>query len=55
MCEIREDVLVNAVREEEKVLVGGFEGMAAVEVVTRAYDHSAALDASPAELAWGNG
>ncbi len=47
--------LVNAVRGEEKVLVDGFEGMAAVEVVTRAYDHSAALDASPAELAWGNG
>jgi hypothetical protein len=37
------------------VLVDEFEGMAAVEVVTRAYDHSAALDASPAELAWSNG
>jgi len=47
--------LVNAVRGEGKVLVDGFEGMAAVEVVTRAYDHSAALDGSPAELAWGKG
>ena len=32
--------LVNAIRGEEKVLVDGAEGMAAVEVVTRAYGHS---------------
>jgi UDP-N-acetylglucosamine 3-dehydrogenase len=46
---------VNAIRGKEKVLVDGFEGMAAVEVVTRAYDHSAPLDALPAELAGGAG
>jgi UDP-N-acetylglucosamine 3-dehydrogenase len=33
--------LVNAIRGEEKVLVDGFEGMASVEVVTRAYGQSA--------------
>ena len=38
--------LVNAIRGEEKVLVDGVEGMAAVEVVTRAYGRSAPLDAS---------
>jgi hypothetical protein len=45
--------LVNAIRGEEKVLVDGFEGMAAVEVVTRAYSHSAPLHTSPAELSGG--
>jgi predicted dehydrogenase len=42
--------LVNALRGEEKVLVDGIEGMAAVEVVTRAYGHSAPFDASLAEI-----
>ena len=46
--------LVNAIRGEEKVLVDGAEGMAAVEVVTRAYGHPAPLDASTAEVAGGN-
>ena len=45
--------LVNAIRGEEKVLVDGAEGMAAVEVVTRAYDHSVRIAASPAEVARG--
>ena len=44
---------VNAIRGEEKVLVDGAEGMAAVEVVTRAYDHSVRIAASPAEVARG--
>jgi len=41
--------LVNAIRGEEKVLVDGAEGMAAVEVVTQAYGNSAPLCTSPAE------
>ena len=45
--------LVNAIRGEEKVLVDGVEGMAAVEVVTRAYGHSPPVDASAAEVARG--
>ena len=45
--------LVNAIRGEEKVLVDGVEGMAAVEVVTRAYGRSAPLHASPAEVSGG--
>jgi predicted dehydrogenase len=45
--------LVNAIRGEEKVLVDGVEGMAAVEVVTRAYGQSAPLHASPAEVSGG--
>jgi predicted dehydrogenase len=45
--------LVNAIRGEEKVLVDGVEGMAAVEVVTRAYGHSVPVAASPAEVARG--
>jgi predicted dehydrogenase len=45
--------LVNAIRGEEKLLVDGFEGMAAVEVVTRAYGHSGLLAAFPAEVAGG--
>jgi len=40
--------LVNAIRMEEKVLVDGFEGMAAVEVVTRAYGQSVPTVALPA-------
>jgi UDP-N-acetylglucosamine 3-dehydrogenase len=39
---------VNAIRGEEKVLVDGFEGMAAVEVVTQAYGQSAPIMVSPA-------
>lgn len=46
--------VVNAIRGEEKVLVDGFEGMAAVEVVTRAYGYSGLLADSPTELAGGN-
>jgi predicted dehydrogenase len=46
--------LVNAIRGEEKVLVDGAEGMAAVEVVTRAYGHPVPLDASTAEVAGGD-
>lgn len=42
--------LVNAIRGEEKVLVNAVEGMAAVEVVTRAYSHSAPRDASFASV-----
>jgi hypothetical protein len=42
--------LVNAIRGEEKVLVDGLEGMAAVEVVTRAYSHSTPFDTSLAEV-----
>jgi UDP-N-acetylglucosamine 3-dehydrogenase len=42
--------LVNAIRGEEKVLVDGIEGMAAVEVVTRAYSYSAPFDPSLAEV-----
>jgi predicted dehydrogenase len=42
--------LVNAIRGEEKVLVDGIEGMAAVEVVTRAYSYSAPFDLSLAEV-----
>ena len=42
--------LVNAIRGEERVLVDGIEGMAAVEVVTRAYSHSPPFDASLAEV-----
>jgi predicted dehydrogenase len=45
--------LVNAIRGEEKVLVDGVEGMAAVEMVTRAYGHSVPVDASPPEVARG--
>lgn len=45
--------LVNAIRGEEKVLVDGAEGMAAVEVVARAYGCSAPLQASPAEVSGG--
>lgn len=45
--------LVNAIRGEEKVLVDGIEGMAAVEVVTRAYGKSAPLDASSAVVSGG--
>jgi predicted dehydrogenase len=40
--------LVNAIRGEDKVLVDGFEGMAAVEVVTRSYGQSAPNIALPA-------
>ena len=39
--------LVNAIRGEEKVLVDGVEGMAAVEVVTRADGHSRPVAALP--------
>jgi predicted dehydrogenase len=45
--------LVNAIRGIEKILVDGHEGMAAVEVVTRAYGHGVALAASPATLSGG--
>jgi predicted dehydrogenase len=45
--------LVKAIRGEEKVLVDGVEGMAAVEVVTRAYGYCQSVDASPAEVAKG--
>jgi predicted dehydrogenase len=45
--------LVSAIRGEERVLVDGTEGMAAVEVVTRAYGHSVGIAASPAEVAGG--
>ncbi len=45
--------LVSAIRGEEKVLVDGAEGMAAVEVVTRAYSHPVLLANSPAEVAAG--
>ena len=43
--------LVNAIREEENVLVDGVQGMAAVEVVTRAYGHSTSIDKSPSGVA----
>lgn len=45
--------LVNAIRGMEKVLVDGHEGMAAVEVVTRAYGHATPLDASTAAVSGG--
>lgn len=45
--------LVNAIRGEEKLLVDGFEGMAAVEVVTRAYGHSVPPATLPTEVAGG--
>lgn len=45
--------LVNAIRGEEKVLVDGVEGMAAVQVVSRAYGHSALFTGAPAEVAGG--
>jgi predicted dehydrogenase len=45
--------LVKAIRGEENVLVNGFEGLAAVEVVTRAYGYSGPLAATPAEVAGG--
>jgi len=46
--------LVNAIRGEEKVLVDGIEGMAAVKVVTRAYGQRGPLDDSPAGFAGGD-
>jgi hypothetical protein len=47
---------VHPICGEEKVLIDGFEGMAAVEVVTSAYDHlSRPLETSSAELVWGTG
>jgi predicted dehydrogenase len=45
--------LVNAIRGKEKVLVDWAEGMAAVEVVARAYGHAAQLQALPAEFSGG--
>jgi predicted dehydrogenase len=45
--------MVNAIRGEEKVLVDGVEGMAAVDVVTRAYGHSAPLLVSSAQISGG--
>jgi UDP-N-acetylglucosamine 3-dehydrogenase len=45
--------LVNAIRGEERVLVDGVEGRAAVEVVTRAYGQSAPISASPAVVSGG--
>lgn len=42
--------LVNAIRGTEKVLVDGNEGMASLEVVTRAYGQTATVDASPAAV-----
>lgn len=45
--------LVNAIRGSETVLVNGQEGMAAVEVVTRAYGHAAPLPAAPSAIAGG--
>jgi predicted dehydrogenase len=45
--------LVNAIRGEEKVLVDGAEGMAAVEVVTRAYGHSVPVKPLPAVVSGG--
>jgi len=42
--------LVNAIRGEEKILVDGVEGMAAVEVVTRAYGHSTLLRDLPSDI-----
>lgn len=45
--------LVNAIRGEEKVLVDGFEGMAAVDVVARAYGQHAPSSASTAVVSGG--
>jgi len=45
--------LVNAIRGMEKVLVDGNEGMANVEVVTRAYGHAAMPETSPAAVQGG--
>ena len=42
---------VNAIRGTEKLLVDGYEGMANVDVVARAYGHSAALTASQSATA----
>jgi UDP-N-acetylglucosamine 3-dehydrogenase len=42
--------LVNAIRGTEKIVVDGYEGMADVEVVTRAYGRVAARESSPAAL-----
>jgi predicted dehydrogenase len=45
--------LVNAIRGTEKVLVDGAEGMAAVEVVARAYGHQTVIDAPSAAVSGG--
>jgi predicted dehydrogenase len=42
---------VNAIRGTESLMVDGYEGMANVEVVTRAYEHGAASSASQAAAA----
>jgi UDP-N-acetylglucosamine 3-dehydrogenase len=39
---------VNAIRGAEKLLVDGYEGMANVDVVTRAYGHATSTDTAPA-------
>jgi predicted dehydrogenase len=45
--------LVNAIRGTEKVLVDGDEGLADMEVVTRAYGHASAAAESPATVSGG--
>ena len=47
--------LVNAIRGTDKLLVDGCEGMAAVEVVQRAYGHPAGSDVAPSVVAGGAG
>jgi UDP-N-acetylglucosamine 3-dehydrogenase len=46
--------LVNAIRGTEKVLVDGAEGMAAVEVVARAYGHPPTVDAKATVVSQGS-